>query len=993
MKTTLNTPLAMRLKNKFLPKMCYLLLLFSGMAFGQPAINNPTPYRVCDVNNNGRGYFYLNTKNAEILGTLNSLDYSISYHLYLTDAQQELNPINLQYGISNDSQYFQTVYVRVWENSTPTNFALTTLDLIVNPLPIANSVQNIIQSDIPFDGHATFDLTSRTASILGSQSNVSINYYYASFYGTGNNYFATPISNPSSYVNHSNPEMIVAEVTDNITNCKKITTFNLVLTNPNILNITDAYFKHQLVSSQNTSNFLNLSGNSIITVDTNGDGEIQVSEAQQIAEIGINGSNLVSLEGINSFINLKKIYVYGCYHISELNLNGLSQLTELWIYNGSLSNLILSNLPNLLKLGCNNNNITNLDLHQITSLKEIRCQENWTNNINLSGLTQLELLNCSSNSLSNINLNGLNNLSTLICDGNTISTLDLSGNPNLHILECGRNSISTLDLSGNPSLVELECNGCYLQTLDVSSLHNLILLKINENSQLTRLNLKNGVSYYANFSGNLQIFGDNNLQFVCCDSFNIDTISNAFNEYDIVPHFVVNSYCNFTPGGNYNTINGSMLFDGNNNGCDATDLPQPNIRININDGTTQGATFTNNAANYNFYTQTGSFVLTPDTENPTWFTFSPPTATVAFADNNNNTANQNFCITANGTHTDVEVVIEPISTARPGFTSVYKIVYKNKGNQPISANVNFNYNDAVLDFVSATAAPSTQTIGALNFDFSNLLPFENRSLYITLHVNTPIDTQPVNIGDVLNFNVVILNIGDENPLDNTFTYNQTVVGSFDPNNITCLEGDIAPLSNIGSYLHYGVNFENTGTYPAENIVVKTIIDTTKYDINSLQMLNTSNPAYTRITGNVVEFIFKHITLATGGHGNVLFKIRTLNSLVNGDMVSREAGIFFDYNAPVSTGNANTTFQTLNNGQFVLDNSIVISPNPTSSIINIKGRSVIKSIQVYDIQGRLLETKLIEEVATTIDLSDKTNGIYFFKITTEKGSKVEKIIKE
>ena len=339
------------------------------------------------------------------------------------------------------------------------------------------------------------------------------------------------------------------------------------------------------------------------------------------------------------------------------------------------------------------------------------------------------------------------------------------------------------------------------------------------------------------------------------------------------------------------------------------------------------------------------------------------------------------------------MVIEPITTARPGFDAVYKIVYKNKGNQPVSANVNFNYNDAVIDFVSATVAPSTQTTGVLNFGFSNLLPFENRSFYITLHVNTPTDTQPVNIGDVLNFNVLILNIGDENPLDNTFTYNQTVVGSFDPNNITCLEGDIAPLSNIGSYLHYGVNFENTGTYPAENIVVKTIIDTTKYDINSLQMLNTSNPAYTRITGNVVEFIFKHIMLATGGHGNVLFKVRTLNSLVNGDMVSREAGIFFDYNAPVSTGNANTTFQTLNNGQFVLDNSIVISPNPTSSIINIKGRSVIKSIQVYDIQGRLLETKLIEEVATTIDLSDKTNGIYFFKITTEKGSKVEKIIKE
>jgi hypothetical protein len=29
----------------------------------------------------------------------------------------------------------------------------------------------------------------------------------------------------------------------------------------------------------------------------------------------------------------------------------------------------------------------------------------------------------------------------------------------------------------------------------------------------------------------------------------------------------------------------------------------------------------------------------------------------------------------------------------------------------------------------------------------------------------------------------------------------------------------------------------------------------------------------------------------------------------------------------------------------------------------------------------------------LDISDKTNGIYFLKITTEKGSKVEKLVKE
>lgn len=994
MKTKVPTLTKIKLETNFLKQMCYVFLLFSGMAFGQITINNPTPINSCDSNNNGYGYFYLNTKNPEILGTLNSSDYTISYHLSIADAQQGINPINLQYGFSNTILYFQTIYVRVFENLMPTNIAFTTLDLIVNPLPQANQPTNLTQSNIPYSGHANFDLTTQTATILGGQNNVSIVYYYATFYGSGNNYYTTIINNPSSYVNHSNPEMIVAEVTDNITNCKTTTTFNLVLTNPDIINIIDANFKYQLVSSQNTSSFLDTSGNLLFTVDNNGDGEIQISEALQVAEIGINNNNLVTLEGLNSFINLKKININGCYNITELNLNGLNHLNELWITNGLLSNLVLSNLPNLIKIGCNNNRITNLDLHQLTSLKEISCQENFINNLNLNGLIQLESLNCSSNSLSNINLIGLNTLLVLTCEGNNISALDLSENTNLRILKCGANPISSIDLTNNLNLVQFSCSNSDLQTLDVSFLHNLNLLKIYQNSHLSNLNLKNGVSYYANFSGNLQIFGDNNLQFVCCDFFNVDTVSNAFNGYAIVPNFVVNSYCSFTPGGNYNTITGSMIFDSNNNGCDINDLPQPNIRININDGVNTGATFTNNQGTFNFYTQTGSFVLTPDTENPTWFTFSPPTATISFADNNNTTTTQNFCIAANGVHNDVEVVVEPIMFARPGFDAVYKIVYKNKGNQTLSGDVNFIYDDSILDFVLATLLPTSQSTGVLNWSYTNLMPFENRSFYVTLHVNAPTDTPPVNIGDVLSFNASITPmVTDENPLDNSFTYNQTVVGSFDPNNITCLEGAIVPTSNIGNYLHYGVNFENTGTDSAENIVVKVVVDTAKYDINSLQMLNTSHPAYSRITGNIVEFIFKNIMLDTGGHGNVLFKIKSLSTLAAGDMVSKRADIYFDYNAPVNTGMANTTFQSLNNGQFVLDSSIMVSPNPTSSLITINGTSNIKSVEVYDVQGRLLEDQLVDDTKTTINISDKTNGIYFLKITTEKGSKIEKIVKE
>ena len=184
------------------------------------------------------------------------------------------------------------------------------------------------------------------------------------------------------------------------------------------------------------------------------------------------------------------------------------------------------------------------------------------------------------------------------------------------------------------------------------------------------------------------------------------------------------------------------------------------------------------------------------------------------------------------------------------------------------------------------------------------------------------------------------------------------------------------------------------------MVVKDAIDTSMYDINSLQMLNTSHSSFTKVTGDTVEFMFENINLAAaegsppvGGHGNILFKIKSKTNLVANDFVTKKAKIYFDYNAPINTNIAQTTFQLLSNNVFELDASVVVHPNPTNGILNINSDFNIKSIALYDIQGRLLQTDLENSNETILDLSTYQSGIYFVKINTEKGSKVEKIIKE
>jgi uncharacterized repeat protein (TIGR01451 family) len=236
-------------------------------------------------------------------------------------------------------------------------------------------------------------------------------------------------------------------------------------------------------------------------------------------------------------------------------------------------------------------------------------------------------------------------------------------------------------------------------------------------------------------------------------------------------------------------------------------------------------------------------------------------------------------------------------------------------------------------------------------------------------------------------------VTDETPEDNVFAFQQTVVDSYNVNDIACLEGDVVAPSEIGNYLHYAINFENIGTAAAENIVVKTVIDPAEFDVNSLQLINSSFPVDARITGDNVEFIFNNINLDIGGHGHILLKIKTNNTLVAGDTVSRSADVFFDYNAPVDTGLVTTVFQTLSNSVFELDSSVAIYPNPAVNEVTISADNKIKSIQLYDAQGRIILTRLMDDLESKIDISSHSKGIYFIKITTEKGAQVQKLLKD
>lgn len=814
----------------------------------------------------------------------------------------------------------------------------------------------------------------------------------------------------------------------------------------------DPNLKTKLTWSSNVEEVAWDENGELMSVDANGDGEIQVSEALAVYSLDLSFGDIQDFDGLQAFTNLRKL-VCGFNDAPTIDLSTFANLEELDASSGEWTSFDITALVNLKRLNIssqspvftsldlsNNNlleylnigtssltsidlsnltlledfslfglNVTAVDLSNNLALKRISIWNTPLTSIDVTMLTNLEQLNLVNNGLTSVNvlplinllglqlnnnplgsvdISTLTSLRSLSVEGCGLSSIDLSNNNQLRSIRVTNNNLTALDISNKPDLWTLYCANNQLTEIDLSNNPLLCNFVASDNPQLETLFLKNG---NEGCPLEFQVTNVPMLYYVCVD----DAETEHFTQY-FGSGVVVNSYCNFTPGGDYNTITGTVRFDADVNGCDGSDPVHPLVKIAITDGMENGATFTATDGTYNFYTGAGTFDVVPQLENPSYFNVVP-IASASFPDVDNSVETRDFCIVPNGIHRDLEVVIAPVVAARPGFEAVYKIVYRNKGNQTISMSLglDFSYNPDLMAFTSATTAPDSAGPGLLQWNYSGLQPFESRSILVTMQINPPTHpTNPVNIDDELTFTALVEMMGaDDMPQDNVFQLVQTVVGSYDPNNMICLEGDTVPVSSIGEYLHYITNFENTGTDYAENVVVKIEFDDMNFDLNSLQLMDSSDPVYARITGNKVEYIFEGIYLGIGGHGNILLKIRTNFGLSAGDMVANNADIYFDYNHPVVTDMASTLFQSLQTPGYIRDASVVVYPNPSSGMVNVKSASSVTKVELFDTHGRLLQMKIGGMADGSLDMSSRAKGIYFLRITTSDGIHIEKLIRD
>lgn len=298
--------------------------------------------------------------------------------------------------------------------------------------------------------------------------------------------------------------------------------------NAQVVNIPDANFKNALLTHSPV-------------INTNGDGEIQISEAlAYTGTIDVGYKNIADLTGINAFVNIRQLNCYS-NRLTALNIDGLTALTTLYCSQNQLANFTLNNLPQLQQLQCGLNKFSSLTLANLPSLRHVNTQQSDSlATLTLSNLPSLGFVDCNSCKMSSLNMSGLSGLDTLYCWNNRLTVLTLSnparllhlsasnnlltampsGLANINNLDVSNNKISVFDLNSFNALSSVRMAGNLCTSLTLSNKGGLISIDC-QNNLISNLQLSNLFSLkslycFQNQISSLTLNGFPSLESVRC---------------------------------------------------------------------------------------------------------------------------------------------------------------------------------------------------------------------------------------------------------------------------------------------------------------------------------------------------------------------------------------------------------------------------------------------------------------------------------------------
>lgn len=534
----------------------------------------------------------------------------------------------------------------------------------------------------------------------------------------------------------------------------------------------------------------------------------------------------------------------------------------------------------------------------------------------------LKELNCSYNQIQNLPLLPVS-LTKLNCRKNNLASLPPLPE-NLETLDCSDNQLTELPKL-NKSIASLTCFNNNIQCLPTLPPNSLIVF-LDTSYIHCKPNTTDAIFY-----NQTSYFGDQKyVSLQVCNSSN--NVNNCY-----IP----------------SSVSGRVFYDNNsNNVFDQKDVYKPNFQINLNHTSSINSDSSSS-------TQAGLYLLMPKVaENFTITTEAPPDfyKVMPF------TTNVDFTI--------------------PSTTLVQNIALQSNLDNPDSLFITGNGDFTTGGFISILAP---YIGGGWGENGIIILDYENRgtttiSPTITLQYDSSLirysfssNDAVINDGKTLVLNELNLAPGEHKTLTLNFSKD------FSNGNPSFLGGEMGNFSTIASIVYNG-----KGSVFAFNNRVTGVLPLELTTFNGL-LSNDNRAVLSWITNNEIDTkVFNIEQSIDGVNFNYIASVSAKNQSTN------------SYNFRTNTlSNALTYFRLKMidiNGKFtyssivkiksnaIINSDISVFPNPAKKRINLSVRNIVQNEQatLFNCQGAIVKKIILQQGLQTIDISNLSNGLYYFK---------------
>jgi hypothetical protein len=697
------------------------------------------------------------------------------------------------------------------------------------------------------------------------------------------------------------------------------------------LNFTDSKFKALILSSASSNNIAkDLSGNSI-AIDTNGDGEIQLSEAQQVSILNIqqdSAQKYINPNGSTSDpSNINSVYYNS--HLADGISDALlfSNLEELYFWDTKSANISF----------VNNNKIKKVQGRPIYY------------DFSQSGQTTASPIN-----LSFDNCLGIQNINDIIAYQATMNPWYAPEN-SLTIKNCTQ-------ITGNIVFDNLELRELYIENLNINTLtfnscRFLTKISVPNSNTLSKISVLGETgSSVTNVNQNIELIANNctSLQEITAETDHYNTNGAYFSSINVngctslkkikglnAPSINLSTAglvnleeldCAYYNRYDYNTTSG--IYFGNVTSLNLAGLPKLKILKAFNQRITNSVNFT----------------AAIELEN---------------IDITNSCGYMNTVDVSNLAKLHTLKTERTLTTFTQGDDSLEKIIAKNC---LVLSNIYIARNYALKELT-----------------LENCPLIENLEIGISYNGNYYPNLETLNVKfctglkslSVKNTKITTLNSHQNPALISLYLDNNELLSQIEISNNTNLEDLTVQNMHLISQINTtaNINLKNIWFYNCS--LINQLDFSNSNALNSINILDMPNLVSVNIKNGSIE-------------NDVYFSNYNPNLSVCvdnaqlADLQTNFPDINFTTNCSSSVLNTDTSK--------LVKKEINIFPNPVKDFVIVKSPDNIKNIKVFDGQGKLIVNQDFNQNDLRIDLSNYPTGLYIIKIRTDKNEVSEKIIK-